>query len=85
MPSKIKVCDFESLIRRQDKILFTEESALEKFFFVYLLLKWIILVRGILWGLILWKFLLCNWLGYQTFVVHRSRNEYKLLHIKKNG
>ena len=31
-PSKIKVCDFESLIRGQDKILSAKESSLENNF-----------------------------------------------------
>ena len=33
-PSKIKVCEFESLIRGQDKILSTKESALENNLFL---------------------------------------------------
>ena len=69
-PSKNKVCDFESLICGPDKILSTKVSALEIFF--NLLLKFSF-------------FLLCNWLRNQIFVVHRSRNEDKLLRIKIFG
>ena len=40
------------------------------------------LVRGASYRIIFWNFLLRNRLGNQNFVVHRSRNEDNLLHIK---
>ena len=83
--SKTKACDFESLTRGQDKNFLNQGIYFRKQFFVYLLPEWINLVVGILWRLIFWKILLCNWLANQTFVGHRSRNEDKLLHIKTNG
>ena len=77
-PSNIKLCEFESLIRGQDKILSTKESSLA------ILFQRANLVRGILFSLMPWKPLLCNCLNIQTFPVHRSRDENKVLHIKTN-
>ena len=41
------------------------------------------LVQGILFSLKIWKLLLCNCPCIQNFVVHRKRDEEKLLHVKK--
>ena len=43
------------------------------------------LVPGILFRLILWKFLSFGWLAIQSPVVHRSKDAKELLHIKING
>ena len=86
-PSNEKFCVVESLIRGQDKIFATKESALGNWQAAFFPFKRIKLVRGILFSLILWKLLLCNCLSIQTVIVvaHRSRDENKLLHIETNG
>ena len=81
----IKVCEFESLIRGQDKLLLTKESALANSFLFISFFQRIKLVCGIVLSLILWKFLHCNCLSIQTivFVVSRSTDEQTAPHGDK--
>ena len=60
---EIKVYDFESLKREQNKILSTRESTLANNF-VNFFAKQINLVRGIFWCFLLWKlFLWTDWVS----------------------
>ena len=82
--SNFKVRELESLIRGQDT---TKNCLIKKLLwlttFVCFLFSRVKLVRVRMFSLILWKFPCCNCLSILFFVVvHRSRDENKLLHIR---
>ena len=68
-PSKIFVCEFESFMREQDKILSIRVSALPKSFPLENQFGTCDVAQ-----FILWKFLLCNRLRSYTLVINRSWN-----------
>ena len=80
---KINDWEFESSLRRQDKISSTNGSTLAKKI-VCFPFNGMKVVRGILYSLFFGKILLTVWFHTQWLAAHRSKNDKKLLHFKTN-